>query len=171
MDLAQKLRIVPDFPRSGIQFVDITPLLQDAEAFRQAFDQVVTWARGLDFDLVVAPEARGFLLGAPLALSLGKGFVPVRKPGKLPHHIEQGAYQLEYGEAKLEIHRDAVAPGQRVLVVDDLLATGGTVLATADLVRRLGGQAVGFGFLVELMFLAGRASLGDVPVFSVLQVN
>jgi adenine phosphoribosyltransferase len=171
VDLAQKLRIVPDFPHPGIRFVDITPLLQDHSAFRQAFDQIVTWASALEFDLVVAPEARGFLLGAPLALQLGKGFVPVRKPGKLPHQIEQGAYQLEYGEARLEIHRDALLPGQRVLVVDDLLATGGTVLATADLVQRLGGKTVGFGFLVELAFLPGRASLGDAPVFSVLKVN
>ncbi len=171
MDLGSKLRIVPDFPRSGIQFVDITPLLQDAQAFREAFDELVAWASGLDFDLVVAPEARGFLLGAPLALTLGKGFIPVRKPGKLPHHIEQGAYQLEYGEAKLEIHQDAVAAGQRVLVVDDLLATGGTVLATADLVHRLGGQTVGFGFLVELTTLAGRAALGEAAVFAVLHVN
>ncbi len=171
MELATKLRTIPDFPRAGIQFVDITPLLQDPEAFREAFDQVVTWARTLHFDLVVAPEARGFLLGAPLALSLGKGFIPVRKPGKLPHRVERGAYQLEYGEAMLEIHQDAVRPGQRVLVVDDLLATGGTVLATADLVARLGGETVGFGFLVELTALAGRAALGEVPVFSVLEVG
>jgi adenine phosphoribosyltransferase len=167
MDLHDRLRAIPDFPKSGITFIDIMPLLADAKAFRQAVTELARFAQGVPHDVVVSPEARGFLIGAPLSLVLDKGFVAVRKPGKLPAATVRGDYELEYGTAALEMHRDAIRPGMRALVVDDLLATGGTVAATADLVRRLGGTVAGFAFLVELTELKGRARLRE-PVFSVI---
>jgi adenine phosphoribosyltransferase len=167
VDLQRWLRTVPDFPHPGIEFIDIMPLLQDRTALREAITSMARFAGGIPHELIAAPEARGFLIGAPLAVVLDKGFVAVRKPGKLPRATERGEYALEYGTAALEIHRDAVPPGARVLVVDDLLATGGTVAATAELVRRLGGVVVGFAFLVELTALKGRDRLAG-PVFSVI---
>lgn len=171
MDLKKSIRIIPDFPKPGIQFIDITTLLKDGKAMKCAFDQLAALVGHLEVDLLVGPEARGFLIGAPLAYKLGVGFVPVRKSGKLPGEVIEATYQLEYGEDTLQIHKDAIAPGARVLVIDDLLATGGTVWSTADLVRTLGGEVVGFAFLVELKSLKGRARLGDYPVISLLEYD
>ncbi len=160
-ELASYIRDVPDFPKKGILFKDITTLLKDRDAFRAAIDQLTAAFRADNVDVVVGMESRGFIFGAPLAYNLGAGFVPVRKLGKLPAETLRVEYALEYGTNTLEIHKDAIEPGQRVLIVDDLLATGGTVAATIELVRRLGGEVVGLGFLVELLFLNGRRYLGD----------
>ena len=168
IDLAARVRDVPDFPVDGILFKDITTLLQDAEAFRQAIDSLHEKVRDLELDLVVGMESRGFILAAPLAYLLGVGFVPVRKLGKLPAETISVEYELEYGSNTLEVHRDAVGPGQRVLIVDDLLATGGTVAATVDLVRELGGTVVATAFLIELKALAGRDKLNGLPVHSLI---
>jgi adenine phosphoribosyltransferase len=167
--LIDRIRSIPDFPKEGILFRDITTLLQDGEAFGQAIRGMVELCEGMDFDLVVAPEARGFVVGTPLAYAMGKGFVPVRKSGKLPAATRRASYTLEYGEDNLEIHEDAVAKGQRVLVVDDLLATGGTIRSTVDLVEGLGGEVVGVLFLIELVDLKGRDALAGYPVHSLIQ--
>jgi adenine phosphoribosyltransferase len=160
------IRAIPDFPIPGILFRDITPLLSDAAGYKAAIDLFVDRFRGAGIEYVVAIEARGYMLGAPLAYALGAGFVPVRKPGKLPgnKHIEE--YELEYGTNSLEIHADAVGKGQKVLVVDDLLATGGTAAATGRLLDRLGADIVGFAFLIELRALEGRKALGSREVTS-----
>ncbi len=163
------IRDVVDFPSPGIVFKDITPLLGDAVAFARAIDGLAEPFASLGVDKVFGTEARGFIVAAPLALRFGAGFVPVRKAGKLPWTIESEGYDLEYGTDVLEAHRDAVAPGERVLVVDDVLATGGTAAATARLAARLGAEVVGFAFLLELGFLGGRAALdGDCTVHSLL---
>lgn len=170
MDLKATIREIPDFPKPGIIFKDITPLLADPEAWRHAVYALTERASGFrPVDLVIGPEARGFIVGPTLAYTLGVGFVPVRKRGKLPARTLQGSYKLEYGEDVLEIHADAVRPGQRVLIVDDVLATGGTVLATLELVRQLQGEVAGALFLVELTFLEGRAKLRPYRVESVVQ--
>ena len=169
LDLATRIRDVPDFPKKGIVFKDITTLLKDGVAFRAAIDELVARVRDLPIDLVVGMESRGFILAAPLAYLLGAGFVPVRKLGRLPARTINVEYELEYGTNTLEVHVDAVAAGNRVLVVDDLLATGGTVAATIDLVERLGGEVVATAFLVELLFLKGRQRLGDRNVISLVQ--
>ncbi len=171
MQARPPLRTVPDFPRAGIQFIDITPWLADGPSFREAIAELADFARELGVDAVAAPEARGFLVGAPIAAELGIGFLPVRKPGRLPYRSIRRDYELEYGSAALELHVDAIKPGQRVLVVDDLLATGGTVLATMDLIRSAGGVTAGLGFLVELTFLSGRKQLGDLPVCTLVQID
>lgn len=168
LDLNAYVRDVPDFPQPGIVFKDISPLLKDATAFQAAIDRMVSHYRGLAFDYVVGIESRGFLVGAPLAYHLGKGFIPVRKPGKLPAKTERVDYTLEYGAGSLEIHADALAAGHRLLVVDDLLATGGTVAATRTLIERLGGEVVGAGFLIELAFLDGRGRLPGLDVHALL---
>jgi len=169
MNLTDKIRAIPDFPKPGILFRDITTLLKDGECYKQAIDELAQLCAELDFDLIVAPEARGFIVGTPLAYSLGKGFVPVRKSGKLPGKTRRASYTLEYGEDNLEIHEDAIAPGQKVLVVDDLLATGGTIKSAIDLVESLGGQVVGVAFLIELSDLDGRAALGDYVIHSLIK--
>jgi adenine phosphoribosyltransferase len=169
--LKQKIRHVPDFPKPGILFYDITTLLRDPVGFREAVDAVEAPYKGGAIDLVVGVESRGFILGAALADRLGAGFVPVRKVGKLPSTTVKVTYDLEYGSDSLEMHDDAIAAGQRVLVVDDLLATGGTARATVDLVRRLGGHVAGVAFLVELTFLGGRAKLAGEDVFSAIQYS
>ena len=161
---SQLIREIPDFPKAGILFKDVTPVLSHAAAFQEVIDGFVEWGRGREPDVVVGIESRGFLFGAPVALALGVGFVPVRKTGKLPHQTLQEEYALEYGTAVVEIHRDALAPGQRVLIVDDLLATGGTALAACKLVERLGGHVVGISFLIELGFLTGRQILSHYDV-------
>lgn len=168
MNLADKIRTIPDFPKEGIAFKDITTLLQDAKAYHEAIDRMAARYEDQDIDLVLGVEARGFLIGAPLALKLNKGFVPVRKQGKLPGDILTQNYDLEYGTSTLEIHKDAIQKGQKVLIVDDLLATGGTVKATVDLVEELGGDIVEVAFLMELDFLNGREKLEDYDVFSLI---
>jgi len=166
--LKARIRHVPDFPKPGILFYDITTLLRDAEGFRAAVDAIAAPYRGQAIDLVVGVESRGFILGAAVADRLGVGFVPVRKPGKLPSKTIRATYSLEYGTDSLEIHSDAVERGQRVLIVDDLLATGGTARATADLVRQLGGTVLGIAFLIELADLNGRARLAGETLHVVL---
>jgi adenine phosphoribosyltransferase len=167
--LKEKIRQVPDFPKPGILFYDITTLLRDPEGFRAAIDVLAAPYRESGIDLVVAVESRGFILGAAVADRLGAGFVPVRKVGKLPARTVRATYQLAYGTDSLEMHEDAVVPGQRVLVLDDVLATGGTARATVDLVKGRGGQVCGVAFLVELTFLNGRAKLTGEDVFAALQ--
>jgi adenine phosphoribosyltransferase len=164
VDLAARIRDIPDFPKPGILFKDITPLLLDAAALREAVRELADWARPRGVDYVVAAEARGFILGAALAIELGAGFVPARKPGKLPHDTISAEYILEYGIDSLEMHADALAHGARVLVHDDLLATGGTARALADLVTGTGAEVVGCAFLVELGFLGGRERLAGYDV-------
>ena len=168
IDLGSTIRVIPDSPVPGILFRDITTLLQDGRAFRSAIDELYARVRDLGVDVVVGMESRGFIFAAPLAYQLGVGLVPVRKLGKLPGDTLSVEYELEYGTNTLEIHRDAIQSGQRVLVVDDLLATGGTVLATVDLVRQLGGQVAGAAFLIELEGLGGRARLDCDPIISLL---
>ena len=167
-DLRAKIREVPDFPKPGILFYDITTLLKDAAAFRESIDLLSAPFRGRQIDVVVGIESRGFIFSAPMALGLNAGFVPVRKLGKLPAETLSVEYALEYGTNTLEIHRDAITPGQQVLVVDDLLATGGTVNGTIELVRRLGGEVAGLAFLVELTFLKGRDRLRGHEVHAVI---
>lgn len=167
-DLRAKIREVPDFPKPGILFYDITTLLREADAFREVIDRMADAVKGEKIDLVVGMESRGFIFAAPLADRLGAGFVPVRKLGKLPAETIEVEYDLEYGTATLEIHRDAISRGQRVLVVDDLLATGGTVLGTIELVRRLGGEIAGLSFMVELTALGGRDKLGEFAIHTLL---
>ncbi|MFN8521846.1 MAG: adenine phosphoribosyltransferase [Chloroflexota bacterium] len=169
IDLASMIRDVPDFPKRGILFKDITTLLKDGPAFRQALDTLADTVRAWNVDVVVGMESRGFILAAPLAYLLGKGFVPVRKLGKLPARTYSAEYDLEYGTNTLELHVDAISRGQRVVVVDDLLATGGTVGATMDLVRRGGGVIAGAAFLVELTFLDGRRRLDGYPITTLIQ--
>ena len=165
---AALIRDVPDFPKPGITFKDITPLLADPEAFAEVVDRMAEPFVGRGITKVVGIEARGFVVAAPVAHRLGAGFVPVRKPGKLPWETASEAYELEYGTDELEVHLDAIAPGEKVLVVDDVIATGGTALAAARLVEGLGGQVVGLAFLVELAFLGGADRLGDLPHVSLI---
>jgi len=168
-DLKTRIRNVPDFPKTGILFYDITTLLQDAEGFRLAIDAMVAPYRDQKIDLVVGIESRGFIFGSAVADRLRSGFAPVRKPGKLPSSTIRATYDLEYGSDSLEMHADAVRDGQRALIIDDLLATGGTARATTDLVKKLGGQVVGLGFLIELVALNGRSKLAGESVQSVLK--
>ena len=170
-DLSAHIRDIPDFPKPGILFKDITPLLLDAGALRQAVQELAEWARPRDVDYVVAAEARGFILGAALAIELGAGFVPARKPGKLPAETISAEYILEYGVDALELHSDALADGARVLVHDDLLATGGTARALAELVQGTGADVVGCAFLVELAFLGGRERLGGFDVHALISYD
>ncbi len=165
------IRDIPDYPKPGIVFKDITPLLQDAEAFASCLQQLAALAKEFRPTHIAGMEARGFLFGAPLAHALNLGFLPIRKPGKLPWQTYQQSYDLEYGQDALEIHTDAAAPGQRVLVVDDLLATGGTAAASVDLLRRTGAEVVGCLFVLELSFLAGRRRLPAVEVRSLLDIQ
>lgn len=169
MELEKYIRDIPDFPIEGILFKDITPLLRDAHAFRSAIDLLASHYEGTKIDQVVAIESRGFLFAAPLAYKLGAGMIPVRKPGKLPADVISVEYSLEYGSNTLEMHRDAIEAGQRVLLVDDLLATGGSAKAAIELIERLGGRVVGVAFLIELTFLHGIENLAGYDVFSVIK--
>ena len=167
-DLRARIREVPDFPKPGILFYDITTLLKDADAFAAVIDRMADAVADERVDVVVGMESRGFIFAAPLAYRLNAGFIPVRKLGKLPAETIEVEYDLEYGTATLEIHRDAIQPGQKVLLVDDLLATGGTVLGTIELVRRLGGEIAALSFMVELSALHGRDKLGDFKIHTLL---
>lgn len=168
MDLKSKIRVVLDFPKPGISFKDITTLLKDREAYVYTIDSLVAFCKDKGAELIVGPEARGFVLGAPVAYALKVGFVPVRKPGKLPAETVRYEYGLEYGSDVLEVHKDAIKPGQKVVVVDDLLATGGTALAAVKLVEKLGGIVVGVAFVIELSYLNGRKTLEGYDVYSVI---
>ncbi len=169
MDLKARIRSVKDFPKPGITFFDITTLLRQPDGFAETIDRLAAPYAQAPVDVVVGIESRGFILGAAVAQRLGAGFIPIRKPGKLPHTVLQESYELEYGTDALEIHEDAVDRGQRVLIVDDVLATGGTAAAAAQLVRKAGGTLHGLAFLIELGFLNGRMKLPGEQVFSVLQ--
>ena len=171
MDLSALIRDIPDFPKPGITFKDITPLLASPQGLDEAVRQLAGYARGLDIDVVIAAEARGFLLGTALARELGAGFVLARKPGKLPYQTVRAEYLLEYGTDALEVHSDAVARGTRVLVHDDLLATGGTARALCELVEQLEGEVVGCAFLLELAFLRGRERLAGYDVHALLRYD
>ena len=168
MDLRERIRDVPDVPQPGLVFKDIPPLLLDPAAMDLAVGELAAWGRERDVGLVVAAEARGFILGATIARELGVGFVPARKPGKLPHETVRAEYMLEYGVDTLELHADALAHGTRVLVHDDLIATGGTARAVCDLVEGLGGHVAGCAFVIELSFLGGRDRLTGFPVHSLV---
>ena len=170
-DLKKLIREIPDYPKPGILFYDITTLLKDPKGFHSLVDQLCEHYTGQKVDLIAGIEARGFIFAPALAYRLGAGFVPVRKPKKLPSKVASVTYQLEYGTDQLDIHEDAVKPGQRVLVCDDLLATGGTAAAAVKLIRQLGGEVVGAAFAVELNFLHGRAKLPGVDVFSLLKYD
>ncbi|MBN6887826.1 adenine phosphoribosyltransferase [Cytobacillus horneckiae] len=169
MDLKQYVTIVEDWPKPGIKFKDITTLMDNGEAYKYATDQIVTYAKEKQVDLVVGPEARGFIIGCPVAYSLGVGFAPVRKEGKLPRETVKVDYGLEYGKDILTIHKDAIKPGQRVLITDDLLATGGTIEATIKLVEELGGVVAGIAFLIELTYLDGRDKLDKYDVLTLME--
>jgi len=169
MDFKDHIRVISDFPKEGISYKDITTLLKNGTMYRAAIDALVETIKPWRPDVIVGPEARGFLLGAPIAYALGIGFVPVRKQGKLPAQIISETYALEYGFDTLEVHADAISPSERVVVVDDLLATGGTMLATANLIRKMGAEMLGMAFFIELTFLNGREKLTDYPVYSLVQ--
>ncbi len=169
MELKKIIRDIPDFPKKGIIFKDITTLLKDPEAFKKTIELMKEHYSDSAIDYIVGIEARGFIIGAPLAIALDKGFLPIRKPGKLPAESISASYDLEYGSNEIEIHKDAIEPGDRILLVDDLLATGGTVSAAVQLIEELGGKIVSIGFLLELVFLNGRDKLEGYDIFTLLQ--
>ncbi len=169
MSLKEKIREIPDFPEKGISFKDITTLLKDGPAFKYAIDKMVEDVKDKEFDLIVGPESRGFIIGTPLAYATQKGFVPVRKSGKLPGETIKYKYQLEYGNDTLEMHKDAIKKGQKVIVADDLLATGGTIYSTIKLVEQLGGEVVSVLFLIELTYLKGKEKLKGYDVKTLIQ--
>ncbi|MDF7639048.1 adenine phosphoribosyltransferase [Lactobacillus sp. ESL0791] len=162
---------VQDFPNKGIVFRDITPLLQDGELYRKATHELAEYAKSKKADVIVGPEARGFIVGCPVAIELGIGFVPARKPHKLPREVERASYDLEYGSNSLEMHKDAIKPGQRVVVCDDLLATAGTLRASKQLIENLGGKLVGAAFYIELPDLKGHEKLPDIDIYSLVQYH
>ena len=168
-DLAAKIRDIPDFPTPGIVFKDITPLVADPSSFRDSVDQLAEWAGPRTPDVILGAEARGFIFGGALAYALGCGFVPARKPGKLPWQTVEATYALEYGNDTLQIHADSIGSGQRVIVLDDVLATGGTAKAKVDLVEKLGGIVVGALFVIELTFLNGREKLAGYDVHALIE--
>lgn len=168
MELKEKIRIIEGFPKEGISFKDITTLVGDGEALKYSVDKIAEHLKDMNVDVVVGPEARGFIFGVPVAYALGVGFVPVRKPGKLPAETIGVEYALEYGTDKLEMHKDAIKKGQRVAIVDDLLATGGTIKAVADLVEQAGGEVVNLSFAIELTELKGRDKLSNYDVMSLV---
>ena len=167
-DLKEKIREVQDFPTPGVGFKDVNPLLADAVTLRETVDALSTWVKAKNADIVLGPEARGFLLGAAIAVEAGVGFVPARRPGKLPPEVVSARYMLEYGENSLEVNADSIGPGTRVVIHDDVLATGGTVQAIAGLVEQLGGEVVGVNFVIELSFLNGRDKLARYDMFSLI---
>ncbi|NLC64962.1 MAG: adenine phosphoribosyltransferase [Erysipelothrix sp.] len=168
MDLRKYIATIPDFPSEGVMFRDITPLMADGKAFVEATNLFTEYAKKVNADVIVGPESRGFIFGCPVATNMGVGFVPVRKPGKLPRETISFKYDLEYGSNELHIHKDSIAPGQRVLIIDDLLATGGTVEATVKLVQEMGAEVVGCAFLIELLELKGRDKLENIDIYTIL---
>jgi adenine phosphoribosyltransferase len=171
IDLKEKIRNIPDFPVKGIQFKDITTLLKDREAFKYSIDEITKHCSKYQIDYIAGIEARGFIIGAPVAYQLGVGFLPIRKPEKLPSEVERVSYQLEYGESILEMHKDAINNGDKVMVVDDLLATGGTTAAVFKLIKKLGGRVIGASFIIELKFLNPRKKLEGYHIFSLVQYD
>ncbi|WEG14081.1 adenine phosphoribosyltransferase [Pullulanibacillus sp. KACC 23026] len=169
MNYKEYIKIVEDFPKEGIRFKDITPLMQNGEAYKAVIDEIAEYAKEKSADVIVGPEARGFIVGCPVAYTLGLGFVPVRKNGKLPREVIRVDYGLEYGNDALTIHKDAITKGQRVVIMDDLLATGGTIEATIQLVEQLGGIVVGIAFMIELTDLNGRDKLKNYDLFTLTQ--
>ena len=168
MDLKKYIADIPDFPEPGVIFRDVTPLLANKDAYQESIQLISEFAKDKKVDVIVGPEARGFLFGCPVAYKVNAGFVPVRKPGKLPRETVSASYDLEYGKNEVHIHADSIKPGENVVIIDDLLATGGTVEATIQLVEQLGGKVVGIAFLIELEALKGREKLKDYNVYSVL---
>ncbi|KAA9221193.1 MULTISPECIES: adenine phosphoribosyltransferase [Aerococcus] len=168
MNLKDYIKDIPNFPEEGIIFRDITPLLQDPQAFQYAVDKIADFGREKSVDVIIGPEARGFIVGCPVAYALNKGFVPARKKNKLPREKVSIEYDLEYGSNTIEIHKDAIQPGQKVLIVDDLLATGGTIRGTKKLVEELGGEVVGAAFIIELESLKGRQLINDLDILSLI---
>ena len=171
MDLKEKIRVIEDFPKEGISFKDITTLIGDAEGLKASIDAIANYLKDKNIDVIVGPEARGFIFGVPVAYALGVGFVPVRKPGKLPAETISITYDLEYGSDTIEMHKDAIKPGQRVAVVDDLLATGGTVEAVAKLIEQAGGEVASLDFVTELTELKGREKLKGYDVMSLVEYD
>ncbi|MEC1178310.1 adenine phosphoribosyltransferase [Metasolibacillus meyeri] len=169
MDLKQYVTTVENWPKEGISFKDITTIMDNGQAYKYATDQIVTYAKELGAEIIVGPEARGFIIGCPVAYALEIGFAPVRKPGKLPREVVSVDYGLEYGKDTLTMHCDAIKPGQKVMICDDLLATGGTVEATIRLIEQLGGTVVGCAFLIELSELSGREKIGNYPIKALIQ--
>lgn len=171
LDLEQYIASIPNFPKEGILFRDITPILQDPQAFHEVVQKFAQYAQDMDADVIVGPESRGFIFGAAVAYELGIGFVPVRKPGKLPRETISETYDLEYGHNELFMHKDSIKKGQRALIIDDLLATGGTAKATAKMIERLGGEVCGYAFVIELLGLPGREVLKDYDICALLQMT
>jgi len=171
MDLKSKIRNIPDFPKEGVVFYDITTLIRDGTAFRYAVDKMVESCSGKKIDAVIGAESRGFIFGSIIAYKLGVGFIPVRKPGKLPYETCRVSYELEYGSSELEMHVDAIKKGDSILIVDDLVATGGTAKATAEMIKKAGGEIAGFCFLIELSFLKPREVLKGYDVFSLVSYD
>lgn len=171
VDFSKYIADVPDFPNKGIIFRDITPLLQDGKVYREATHELAEYAKKRGAEVIVGPEARGFIVGCPVAEELGIGFVPARKPHKLPREVERAAYDLEYGSNALEMHKDAIKPGQKVVICDDLMATAGTLHATKQLVENLGGVVVGAAFYIELVDLKGREQFPDIDIYSLTQFH
>lgn len=169
MNFKEYIRVIPDFPQPGIRFKDITTLLQNGTVYKEAIDQLKEMVKAKEIDVIAGPEARGFVIGAPLAYALGVGFIPIRKSGKLPGETIEVDYALEYGKDKLAMHKDAIKPGQKVLIADDLLATGGTIQSSIDLIEQLGGDIVGAAFLIELSYLEGRNKFSGIDVVSLVQ--
>jgi len=168
VELKSYVRDIPDWPKEGIVFKDITPLLGDKDSFKYAIDSIANYFKGKGIDLVLGAEARGFIFGSALAYTMGCGFIPARKPGKLPYNTLSAEYELEYGMDSLEMHEDAIKPDQRVLIVDDVIATGGTAAAKVKLVEQLGGEVAGLAFLIELSFLNGRTKIDGYDVYSLI---
>ncbi|SHI33528.1 adenine phosphoribosyltransferase [Clostridium cavendishii DSM 21758] len=171
MDFKEKIRVIEDFPKEGISFKDITTLIADGEGLKASVDEMVAYLKDKEIDVVVGPEARGFIFGVPVAYALGVGFIPVRKPGKLPGDTVRVSYDLEYGSDALELHEGAIKPGQRVAIVDDLLATGGTIAAVAKLVEQVGGEVASLAFTIELTELNGREKLKGYDIMSLVKYD
>jgi len=168
VNFKEHIRVIEDWPQPGIRFKDITTLLGNGDVYREAIDQLRALVKEKQIDVICGPEARGFVVGAPLAYALGVGFVPIRKSGKLPYETIEAKYDLEYGKDSLAVHKDAIQPGQKVLIADDLLATGGTIATCIDLVQKLGGDVVGAAFLIELSYLTGRQKMNGIDVVSLI---